>query len=113
MFATDGGGWEQLLIQAEAVAATYVFVGVGTFLILGVISAAVGLRVDEDSEEGGLDLALHSEAAYTSSPGTPLGAPSPRSAAKPNSSGVSSSPSHKITARSRQFASSLTFPGQS
>jgi Amt family ammonium transporter len=56
-----------------AVLATYAFVGVGTFLILGLLNFAVGLRVDDDDEESGLDLALHSETAYSSSPGSAVG----------------------------------------
>jgi Amt family ammonium transporter len=36
-----------------------------TFVILKVIDAIVGLRVDLEAEVGGLDLAEHSEAGYT------------------------------------------------
>jgi ammonium transporter, Amt family len=36
-----------------------------TFIILKVIDVVVGLRVDEESEERGLDLAEHSETGYT------------------------------------------------
>jgi Amt family ammonium transporter len=39
-----------------------VFCGVGTAIILKVIDVTVGLRVPEDVERDGLDLALHGEA---------------------------------------------------
>jgi Amt family ammonium transporter len=67
------GSWHQVGTQVIAVLATYAFVGVGTFLILGLLNFAVGLRVDDDDEESGLDLALHSETAYSSSPGSAVG----------------------------------------
>jgi Amt family ammonium transporter len=69
---TDSGGLfsspsypQQLLIQLEGVAATIALAGVGTFIILGIINLVVGLRVDDEDEEIGLDLSLHAEAAYT------------------------------------------------
>jgi len=55
----------QLWTQLEGVLATYVFCGVGTFLILLLVKALVGLRVHEEDEEIGLDLSLHAEAAYS------------------------------------------------
>ena len=36
-----------------------------TYIILKVINATVGLRVDTEAEDGGLDLAEHSEVGYT------------------------------------------------
>ena len=39
-----------------------VFCGVGTAIILKVIDLVVGLRVPEEVERDGLDLALHGEA---------------------------------------------------
>ncbi len=41
---------------------TIVFCGVGTAIILKVIDLVVGLRVAEEAERDGLDLALHGEA---------------------------------------------------
>jgi Amt family ammonium transporter len=67
-----GFGFGQFGHQVVAVLATYVFVGVGSLVILGLINMTVGLRVDDESEEGGLDLALHSESAYSTQPGTPV-----------------------------------------
>ena len=70
--AVYGFGWGQFGEQVIAVLATYAFVGVGSFAILGIVNLAVGLRVDPESEEGGLDLAEHSESAYSTQPGTPV-----------------------------------------
>jgi Amt family ammonium transporter len=58
------GGMGQLFEQIVAVLATYVFAGVGTFVILQIVEATVGLRVHEDDESQGLDLSEHSETAY-------------------------------------------------
>ena len=55
----------QLRIQIVAVLATYAIAVVGTFVILKVVDAVVGLRVTEEDEVAGLDLSQHSETAYT------------------------------------------------
>ncbi|MDH3686867.1 MAG: ammonium transporter [Myxococcales bacterium] len=60
---TGNGG--QLVEQAIAILATYAFCGLGTVAILSLINATVGLRVVEEDESLGLDLAEHAEAAYT------------------------------------------------
>jgi Amt family ammonium transporter len=54
----------QVLTQLEGVVATVVFCGVGSFILLKVVDAVVGLRVDEESEVSGLDLSQHSERGY-------------------------------------------------
>jgi Amt family ammonium transporter len=59
-----GSVGQQLGVQAVGVAATLVYTAVLTFLILKIIDAAVGLRVPEDQEVQGLDLALHEERGY-------------------------------------------------
>jgi Amt family ammonium transporter len=65
---------EQLVTQAIGVVATYAIAGFGTFLILGIVNSVVGLRVDEEGEETGLDLSLHSESAYSTTGTTsPMG----------------------------------------
>jgi Amt family ammonium transporter len=72
MFAvTLGSGIEsngqQLWVQLKGVAFTAVFAPVATFVILSGLKLAFGsLRVDEEAEEAGLDLAEHSESAYVS-----------------------------------------------
>jgi Amt family ammonium transporter len=40
------------------------FCGVGSFILLKVVDAIVGLRVDEEEEISGLDLSQHSERGY-------------------------------------------------
>jgi Amt family ammonium transporter len=54
----------QLWTQVVAVAATFALAIVGTWVILKVVDALVGLRVSEEDEVVGLDLSQHSETAY-------------------------------------------------
>ncbi len=54
----------QLGKQILGVAATIVYCGIVSFIILKVIDVVLGLRVDNGQEEEGLDLALHDEKAY-------------------------------------------------
>jgi Amt family ammonium transporter len=58
------GGLAQLWIQCEGVAATLVYSGVGTLILLYVTKALVGLRVNEEEEREGLDLVLHGEQVF-------------------------------------------------
>ena len=66
----DGGllyGYPALMgKQLVAVVATYVFCGVGTFVLLVIVNAITPLRAPIDDERVGLDLSQHSEQAYTS-----------------------------------------------
>jgi len=71
LFASVGGGTGlffgnpgQLWIQAIGVGATWIFAGVGTFIILKIVDGVVGLRVSKEAEILGLDLTQHSERAY-------------------------------------------------
>jgi ammonium transporter, Amt family len=57
----------QLWVQIIAVAASWVFSGVMTFIILKVVNVIVPLRVSEKEEAMGLDLSQHSEVAYSPS----------------------------------------------
>jgi Amt family ammonium transporter len=59
----DGNG-SQVLKQLVAVAATWIYSGVATFIILKVVDHFVGLRVDESEEEAGLDSSQHGEVAW-------------------------------------------------
>ncbi len=59
------GNAAQFFEQIVAVLATIVFCGIGTVIILSIVRALTGLRVDAEAEQTGLDLALHSESAYT------------------------------------------------
>ena len=71
LFASVGGGTGlffgnpgQVLIQSIGVGATWVFAGLGTFVILKIVDGVVGLRVSQEEEVLGLDLTQHSERAY-------------------------------------------------
>ncbi len=55
------GNAGQVLIQIEGIAATIVYCAIATFVILKVVGATMGLRVDEETEVGGLDYILHGE----------------------------------------------------
>ena len=55
------GNGGQVLIQIEGIVATIVYCAIATFVILKVVGAVMGLRVDEETEVGGLDYSLHGE----------------------------------------------------
>ena len=55
------GNAGQVLIQLEGIAATIVYCAIATYIILKVVGAVMGLRVDEETEVGGLDYNLHGE----------------------------------------------------
>ncbi len=54
----------QLITQIKAVLITWIFVFIASFIILKVVDAIVGLRVSDEEEKMGLDLAQHHESAY-------------------------------------------------
>jgi Amt family ammonium transporter len=56
----------QLLNQFIAVVVTYIFAGVGTFVILQILKMFMRLRVNETQEQQGLDINAHGEEAYGS-----------------------------------------------
>ncbi len=55
----------QLATQAMGVFAAAAWCAVATFIILKALDAVLGLRVTEDQEREGLDLALHGERGYS------------------------------------------------
>jgi Amt family ammonium transporter len=55
------GNPEQLWIQIKGIALTIAYDAVVSLVILKVIDAVMGLRVGEEAERDGLDLALHGE----------------------------------------------------
>jgi Amt family ammonium transporter len=63
-FGTVESLWGQLWIQAKGVGFTVVWSAVLSLLILKLIDWTLGLRVDDEQELIGLDLALHEEKAY-------------------------------------------------
>jgi Amt family ammonium transporter len=60
------GNPSQVVTQLIAVGATIAYAVVATFVILKVVDVILGIRVNTESEEMGLDLAVHGEAAYQS-----------------------------------------------
>ena len=58
---TMGG---QLVAQATGVLATLIYTAIGTFVILKVVDLVIGLRVSDEDESVGLDVALHNETGY-------------------------------------------------
>ena len=55
----------QLGVQALGIGATQVWCGVVTWLLLKVLDVTLGLRVSEEQESEGLDLAQHGERGYS------------------------------------------------
>jgi Amt family ammonium transporter len=50
--------------QILSILATWVYAGVGTWIILKILDASMGLRVSPEDEQMGLDLSQHNEAGY-------------------------------------------------
>jgi Amt family ammonium transporter len=59
--AGTSGSFDQFLIQVYATVAVIVFTAVGTFILLKITDAIVGLRVAEEEEREGLDVTQHGE----------------------------------------------------
>jgi Amt family ammonium transporter len=58
------GNSQQFINNTLGVLFTWVFAAIATIIILKVVDAIVGLRVEPSAEEGGLDIAEHGEEAY-------------------------------------------------
>ncbi len=58
------GNFHQMVLQFIDVAATFVYCGIVTFLILKLLDITVGLRVSRDVEIEGLDFSLHGETVH-------------------------------------------------
>jgi len=58
------GNPQQLVNQLIAVGATVGYAVVGTFVIIKLVDALLGIRVNKEAEEMGLDLSVHGEVAY-------------------------------------------------
>lgn len=54
----------QLWIQIVSVLATWILALVGTYILLSIVKAIMGLRIHDDEERMGLDLSQHNERAY-------------------------------------------------
>ncbi len=55
------GNAMQIVVQLEGVGITLLYSAIGSFFILKILDLTLGLRVDEETERDGLDLALHGE----------------------------------------------------
>ena len=62
--AADFSIASQLMIQAEGVIITMIWSAVVAFVAYKIVDVLVGLRVPEDEEREGLDIASHGESAY-------------------------------------------------
>jgi ammonium transporter, Amt family len=60
----SGGSVDLLIDQVVASGVTLAYSFVASLIIAKVIDVAIGLRVDDETEEAGLDLAIHAEHAY-------------------------------------------------
>lgn len=54
----------QVWVQTVSVVATIVYCGIVSFVLLKIVDVLIGLRVDEEEETMGLDLAQHGERGY-------------------------------------------------
>ena len=54
----------QVTAQGFAVGATIIYTAIVSFIILKIVDAVIGLRVDEDAETEGLDITQHDERGY-------------------------------------------------
>ncbi len=54
----------QVIIQTKGVLATILYTAVVSFVLLIILKYTIGLRVDEEQETEGLDMALHDERGY-------------------------------------------------
>lgn len=58
------GNWGQMTPQVVSVIAAFAFSAVGSFILIKIIDAIIGLRVSEDEEVRGLDITQHGEEGY-------------------------------------------------
>ncbi len=86
-----GGGLTLLGKQVIAVAASLGFSFIGTFILVKVIDLVVGLRVTDEEEIGGLDLAQHAETGYAFAEGGAASARAPAGAGTAAAPATSSS----------------------
>ncbi len=58
------GNPQELLVELAAIIIAYLIAGVGTYVILKIIDATIGLRVKEEIEIQGMDIHEHGEEGY-------------------------------------------------
>ena len=54
----------QVQVQIVGIVSTFVYTGIVTFILLKLVDSMLGLRIDEEDETKGLDLAEHDERGY-------------------------------------------------
>nr|NIR25874.1 ammonium transporter [Gammaproteobacteria bacterium] len=54
----------QVKVQVIGIVATFAYTAVVSWVLLKVVDAVLGLRVDEEQETEGLDIVLHEERGY-------------------------------------------------
>jgi len=59
-----GGGLDQLIMQLVMVLIVIAWVGITSFILFGALKATLGLRVSEEEEVTGLDVAEHGSSGY-------------------------------------------------
>jgi len=64
VFYDPQGGWQLLIGQATATGITILFAAIVSFVLLKVLDATMGLRLSQQGELQGLDLAEHGEEGY-------------------------------------------------
>ncbi|WP_041232930.1 ammonium transporter [Cylindrospermum stagnale] len=60
------GNYSEILVELVAIAIAYIVAAAGTWIILKIIDATVGLRVKEEAELQGMDINEHGEEGYNS-----------------------------------------------
>jgi Amt family ammonium transporter len=63
-FGVEGGMMDQLMVQSTGIAATIIYTGITSFILLKLVDALLGLRVLPHEEEAGLDVTSHNERGY-------------------------------------------------
>jgi Amt family ammonium transporter len=58
------GNAGQVLTQVWGIAGTIIWSAIASYVLLKIVDVVIGLRVDEETEVGGLDLALHGETVH-------------------------------------------------
>jgi Amt family ammonium transporter len=59
-----GGGFDQLAMQFVMVVIVIAWVGIASFILFGALKSTLGLRVSEEEEVTGLDVAEHGSSGY-------------------------------------------------
>ncbi len=62
--ALSRSAWDQFLVQAQAVIVVGIWSLVATFVIIKVVKAVAGWRIERDAEIQGLDFSSHGETGY-------------------------------------------------